>query len=148
MILVIFSKTLTRNFISTATIFVLGSTTGSFLGGVCAEKFGRKKAMLFDGTCMLVGLVMIGFFDSFAVLLAGRYICGSAASSLQTVIPAYTSEISQPAFRNVTAVPYMCWFTGGLCIMLVMGAVMPWSLAVKVMSACPLIFIVGQYQIY
>ena len=97
-----------------ATIFVLGSTTGSLIGGVNAEKFGRKKAMLLEGGLMLIGLTMIGFLKSFPLILTGRYICGHAAGSMQSIIPAYISEISQPPLRNVTGLMFTIVFTSGL----------------------------------
>ena len=113
----------------------MGSTVGAFIGGVNAEKFGRKKAMLFDGLCMFIGLTLIGFCSySFPIILVGRFICGSAASSLQTIVPAYVSEISQPAYRNATGLQYMVCFTLGMVAMLAMGTVLPWALAVKILS--------------
>ena len=124
-------------------MFVLGSTGGAFIGGVNAEKFGRKKAMVFDGVCMLIGWILIGFSSSFPVILTGRFICGSAAASLQTIIPAYVSEISQPGFRNVTGLLYPSYFIFGGSVMLVLGAILPWELVIKILLACPILYLIG-----
>ena len=125
-----------------AAIFVIGSMTGAVSGGLIGEKFGRKKSLLFDSMCMILGFSLMSFFDHFGFIMAGRYICGNAAAAFQVVIPAYTCEITQPKIRPQCSQYLIAFFTGGMCISSVMGAMLPWETVASILIIIPAVFAV------
>ena len=108
-----------------------------------AEKMGRKISMLFDGVCMLFGITLIGFSKSYWVILTGRFICGISGCASQSVIPAYVSEISQPRFRNVSGLMYTMFWNLGQFIMVLLGAMVTWNMAVWIVMIFPLLHVSG-----
>ena len=104
---------------------------------------GRKKSMLFDGFCMLVGVALVGYSKSYGYILTGRFICGNAACALQSVIPSYISEISQPRFRNISGLMYtMSWSLGNF-IMVLLGSMVTWTMAIRIIILFPLLHVIG-----
>ena len=92
---------------------------------------------------MLVGITLIGCTKSYGHILTGRFICGNAACALQSVIPSYISEISQPRFRNVSGLMYTMAWSLGMFIMVLLGSMVTWTIAVRIVILFPLLHVSG-----
>ena len=89
---------------------------------------------------MKTGLICIALpHQIFPLMLIGRYMCGHACSSVQVVAPSYTSEISQPLIRPITSNIFIVTFICGGTIMLVIGALVPWNIAVSITLMWPIL---------
>ena len=62
-----------------ASIIFFGVSIGSLWAGVQSAKIGRKKSLLIGLFLMLTGNIVIGFSQSFALLMVGRVLNGLAA---------------------------------------------------------------------
>ena len=92
---------------------------------------------------MLFGVTLLGFSKSYWIILTGRFICGISGCASQSVIPAYVSEISQPRFRNVSGLMYTVSWNLGQFIMVLLGALVTWSVAVRIVMILPLLHVSG-----
>lgn len=91
---------------------------------------------------MKIGLLCIALPHQFPLMLVGRYLCGHACSSIQVVAPSYTSEISQPLIRPLTSYIFIVIFICGSTIMSVIGALVPWHIAVSITLIWPLLSLI------
>ena len=100
-----------------ASIYVVGSLSGSLCGGWQCGKFGRKKSLVIDCLLFIIGTVSSALAPNFYVLLFSRWLLGHASTSQQVTVPIYVSEISQPQMRTITGpfaiICYACGFAGG-----------------------------------
>ena len=62
-----------------ASIIFFGVSIGSLWAGVQSAKIGRKKSLMIGLFLMLTGNIVIGFSQSFALLMVGRVLNGLAA---------------------------------------------------------------------
>ena len=87
-----------------ASIMVLGSLSGSILGGFQSEKLGRKHSIMIDSVLFMTATIIFVLSKNLNMVLAARYIQGHAVSSSAVAVPLYTSETSQPEVRKITGV--------------------------------------------
>ena len=83
---------------------VLGSLSGSILGGFQSQKLGRKYSIMFDSLLFMTATIIFVLSYNLQMVLAARYIQGHAVSSSAVAVPLYISETSQPEVRKITGV--------------------------------------------
>jgi MFS family permease len=82
-------------------VILLGALLGSSTGGMCANRFGRKRAMGISALLFFVGVLAI-YFSPFAhFFLLGRALQGVAVGIASVVSPMYLSEIAPAAKRGL-----------------------------------------------
>lgn len=126
-----------------ASIFVIGSLTGSLVGGYQCDSLGRRLSMLVDCSVMAAGLLLITFAPSTIFLLIGRFLTGHSSGSNLVAAPIFVSEISHPDLRGTTSTLVMTCYTLGFFLSMLLGALLPWRTAVLVFTATPLISLVS-----
>ena len=93
----------------------IGQVVGALAAGYPMEWYGRKKTF---NVCvvMVTGLVFIQFFArSLKVLLVGELLAGLVLGAFVVIAPAYASEVTPLALRNVaTSYVNLCFVTGQL----------------------------------
>ena len=90
---------------------LIGSFIGSVVGGIISEVRGRKFSMLLDTSLCLAGVLLMAFSTKVWHLLLGRLLTGYCFGSLQSAIPVYTSETTQPSMRKIAGgIEYFCLF--------------------------------------
>lgn len=77
-----------------------GTVLGSLLGGWPADKFGRKKTLLFIGILYVVSAVGCGFANGVGIFIAARIVGGIGIGISTVVAPLYISEIAPPKYRG------------------------------------------------
>jgi predicted MFS family arabinose efflux permease len=67
---------LKKNCIQKASILVLGSLSGSILGGLQSQKMGRKHSIMFDSVLFISATIIFILAKDLNMVLIGRYIQG------------------------------------------------------------------------
>lgn len=81
-------------------IFSIGGLIGSFYVGTIADKIGRKRTTLFHNVIFFVGSFLNATANSFAVLLAGRFIAGIGAGSAIVITLLMINEIAPDQYKG------------------------------------------------
>lgn len=130
-----------------ASIIFFGVSIGSLWAGVQSAKIGRKKSLLIGLFLMLTGNIVIGFSQSFALLMVGRVLNGLAAGSLMVDVPNYCAEITQTPMRPISSAFQMLMNTSGISMAYVIGAILPWRMTVLTFAGLIGMNIVGVWFI-
>jgi len=125
-----------------ASMLLVGSLTGSLMGGWQADFLGRRLSMMADCILLASGVLVVSQARCPAVLLMGRFLSGHGLGSNTVSVPIFVSEISHPDFRGTLGTLTVLFFTSGACIQLLLGALVPWRWAVGLSAVVPLLSIV------
>ena len=77
-----------------------GTVLGSLAGSWPADRFGRKKTLLYVGSLFLIGSLWSAFSQEVYSFMAARFIGGIAIGVSTVAAPLYISEISPPERRG------------------------------------------------
>ncbi|CAE7162939.1 unnamed protein product [Rhizoctonia solani] len=78
-------------------------TVGGFAGSLCADRFlnkGRKHAVSWHATLLIIGTFLMGVASSITMLVLGRLVIGFACGIGICTVPIYLSEVSPPAIQG------------------------------------------------
>jgi sugar porter (SP) family MFS transporter len=78
----------------------LGCIPGALFAGSLADKFGRKKLLIFTALLYIIAALGSGIAGSFVQLVIYRLIGGVAIGMASTLAPIYISEVAPPKFRG------------------------------------------------
>ncbi|KAL1497474.1 hypothetical protein ABEB36_008434 [Hypothenemus hampei] len=98
----------------------LGSAIGPLAAGYCADKLGRKKALLALAIPMVVGFLVLAGADQISLYYLARFLLGLGAGSAFAVVPMYVSEISQPHNRGK--------YGSAMGVLITLGIIYPFSI--------------------
>jgi MFS family permease len=79
---------------------MIGAAIGSLLGGVLADKYGRKPTIISADIIFTVGAVVMAVSPTIPILVIGRFIIGIGVGLAAMVVPVYLSEISPLHLRG------------------------------------------------
>ncbi|KAF0716066.1 Aste57867_3046 [Aphanomyces stellatus] len=96
------------------TSWIVGGAIGAMVSGVPADKFGRKKTLLFNAVVMIVGATIQVLSTDIYVFSFGRMISGIASGAAINVCNVLISEISPCQMRGM--------FTTGLQVGVAVGS--------------------------
>ena len=86
-------------------IFFAGSMGGTLcLGGYAANKYGRRKSLIYVQLLVICGTVMAGgskFMNSYELFLIGRGVTGIGIGCITVIMPLYISEVLPISKRGV-----------------------------------------------
>ncbi|XP_077296953.1 solute carrier family 2, facilitated glucose transporter member 3-like isoform X2 [Arctopsyche grandis] len=88
---------------SIVSIFIIGGVTGSCLGALVADNFGRKGGIILtNGVALLASVFFISSFPSNSVemLLIGRLLVGLSGGLATSIIPMYLIELAPIKVRG------------------------------------------------
>ncbi|KAG8726769.1 hypothetical protein FRC11_014516 [Ceratobasidium sp. 423] len=78
-------------------------TIGGFAGSLGADRFlnkGRKHAISWHASLLIVGTLLMGLANSITVLVLGRLVIGFACGIAICAVPLYLAEVSPPAIQG------------------------------------------------
>jgi SP family arabinose:H+ symporter-like MFS transporter len=81
-------------------IALYGTVVGAIIGSFPANKFGRKKTLLFIGIIFLVSSVGAAIANDVYTFMVFRFLGGFAIGASSVVAPIYISEIAPPKYRG------------------------------------------------
>ncbi|KAI0793791.1 general substrate transporter [Fomes fomentarius] len=94
-------------------LYLVGSLTGCFFAGPCADRYGRRVGMITGSIICIVGAIVQTTARTVSTLMGGRFILGLGATLVQTAGPAYVVEMAYPKYRGVLTGAYQtCFFLG------------------------------------
>lgn len=93
-----------------------GTVAGALLGGIPAEKYGRKKVLIWIGVMFAVSAVGSALAKDPYTFSAFRFIGGIGIGVSSVVAPAYISEISTPLTRGRLGAMYQFNIVFGILI--------------------------------
>lgn len=79
---------------------LIGTVVGSLIAGAPADRFGRKPMLVVVAIAYVVSSLGSGLADSWATLLAFRFLGGLAIGAASVVTPVYIAEVSPARFRG------------------------------------------------
>jgi sugar porter (SP) family MFS transporter len=91
---------------------LLGNLIGAYLGPWTAEKFGARRATLFNGVCCIVSSVRMYLIPTFGLQVVLRVVQGISIGYCATVGPSYVSEISPPSQRGQLGTLFQLFICG------------------------------------
>ncbi|KAF2359664.1 Sugar/inositol transporter [Trinorchestia longiramus] len=110
-----------------SSIVNVGAMLGVVLGGLCINWIGRRDSMVFCFVPNLLGWALIGFATNFAMLVAGRVVCGVAAGLATVAVPTYIGEFASPNIRGLLGSCFQLMVTIGVLYVYVFGAIQCWQ---------------------
>ncbi|XP_040583333.1 solute carrier family 2, facilitated glucose transporter member 1 isoform X2 [Lepeophtheirus salmonis] len=105
-------------------IFALGGMCGGFMGGMIANKLGRKGGLLFNNFIGVFGACSMGsakFAESYELLIVGRFLIGVNCGLNTSLVPMYISEIAPLNLRGGLGTVNQLAVTVGLLISQILG---------------------------
>ncbi|MFI5187948.1 MAG: MFS transporter, partial [Chitinophagales bacterium] len=93
-----------------------GTVLGALIGGIPAEKFGRKKTLFWIGILFAASALGTAFAPSPYIFSFFRFIGGLGIGVSSVVAPTYISEISTPAARGRLGAMYQFNIVFGILI--------------------------------
>jgi len=101
-----------------------GTVLGSLVGGWPADRFGRKKTLLWIGVLYFVGAVGSAFAQNVWIFIAARVIGGLGIGISTVVAPMFISEIAPPKYRGRLAGMFQFNIVFGILIAFVSNALL------------------------
>ncbi|KAJ2356770.1 Bifunctional purine biosynthesis protein PurH [Coemansia erecta] len=78
----------------------LGAWAGSLLSGVAADRFGRKRMLMYNNAFFVGGALLACLATSIAQLAVGRFVSGIGCGVAANVVSTYCSEMSTVRSRG------------------------------------------------
>ena len=81
-------------------IALVGCLTGAMTVGALADRFGRKKLLIVSSVVFLVSAFGTGYFSSFGLFLAARFLSGVGIGIASGLSPTYIAEVAPTHIRG------------------------------------------------
>ncbi|MFI2645329.1 MDR family MFS transporter [Streptomyces sp. NPDC018610] len=81
------------------TVFGIGSGLASFVGGVLADRLGRRAVLLASEALSVIGMVGLGFADTKALVVAGTLVVGVGLNATRPARAAAVADLVDEADR-------------------------------------------------
>src|SRR5215831_9873994 len=101
-----------------------GTVVGSLIGGWPADRFGRRKTLLWIGILYVLGAAGSGLAPNVWIFIAARLIGGLGIGISTVVAPMYISEIAPPKHRGRLAGMFQFNIVFGILIAFVSNALL------------------------
>jgi SP family galactose:H+ symporter-like MFS transporter len=95
---------------------LLGSLGGALVGGMLADRLGRRKLLIFTALVFGLGAIGAALAPGTAWLIAARVVAGAAIGVASFVAPLYVSEIAPVAIRGRLVSVNQVALTSGIVI--------------------------------
>jgi len=87
-----------------ATVFLITAIPSSVFGGICSDKFGRRRTAMVACLPLVAGWIVLSTATSFQILLLGRCLCSFAVWLGYPSSTIFISEVVHPKVRGTLAV--------------------------------------------
>ena len=127
------------SFLSSASLYIVGSFFGSLVAGVQIRYCGRKFTMQTANIVILCGFLASRFGYNVSLLYIGRVLIGYSNGLWQQCAPVYTGEINQAKIRKITGSFFVVSFTFGFALIYTLGSFCYWRDALNYIAIWPIL---------
>lgn len=97
-------------------VVLLGAMTGAIVGGVVADRVGRRATLVWAAGIFIVGSLLAPLATNVAVLIVARAIIGLGIGFTSVTAPVYVSELAPPQSRGMLIGLYQFALTIGIAL--------------------------------
>lgn len=80
---------------------LLGATIGAFVGGLVADRYGRRAALVMIAAAAVIGIVIVTLAPGVGMIVVGRLVQGLAVGAASVCGPLYIAEIAPSRMRGL-----------------------------------------------
>ncbi|KAI6781531.1 Myo-inositol transporter-like protein [Emericellopsis cladophorae] len=91
------------------------------LSSVLADKFGRKRVILFADVLFVAGALVQAYSDTVTGMVAGRCVVGAAVGAASFVVPLYIAEVAPASHRGRLVTMNVLFITLGQAVAYIVG---------------------------
>lgn len=121
-------------------LLAFGAIFGPFAAGFSADRFGRKKTLLFVcGVPFLVSFLMLAFGKCVVLYYVGRFLSGFGVGAVFTVLPNFNSEVAEDSIRGAISSSMNVFVVLGPLFAYAVGpftSIMVFSIICAIIPAC------------
>lgn len=129
--------------------FLIAAAFGALFGGRIADRFGRRRSLLFAGLVFTVGAVVAAFAPGIGVMLLGRVLLGLAVGAASITVPMYVAEIVPADLRGrLVTVNSLMIVVGQLLAYIVNASIaftMDWRLMLLIAGVPSVVLVLGMF---
>ncbi|KAK5646888.1 hypothetical protein RI129_005352 [Pyrocoelia pectoralis] len=115
------------------------SLIGSIFSGVVAERFGRKRSMMFCAVPLFMSWMIYYYSTEFWHIVAALSIHGVTNGLIEAPVLSYVAEVAEPAMRGMLSATTTLFIVLGVFLEFIIGSSMHWKVAALVTSAVPIL---------
>lgn len=97
-------------------IVLVGAMLGAILGGVIADRFGRRATLVAGGIIFIIGSILAPLSPDVWLLIVARMLLGLAIGFTSVTAPVYVSELAPPQSRGALIGLYQFALTLGIAL--------------------------------
>jgi len=97
-------------------IVLIGAMTGAIVGGVVADRIGRRATLVWAAGIFIVGSLLAPLAMNVTVLIVARAIIGLGIGFTSVTAPVYVSELAPPQSRGMLIGLYQLSLTIGIAL--------------------------------
>lgn len=105
-----------------SSVITIGCAVSCLPIGFLMNKFGRKWTMISLVVPFMLGWSLVTFAQNFTMLLAGRFLLGTAGGAFCVSAPQYSSEIAEKEIRGIVGTFFQLLVIAGILIVYTIGA--------------------------
>jgi sugar porter (SP) family MFS transporter len=97
-------------------VVLVGSMAGAVIGGVFADRSGRRATLMWGGLLFIAGSILAPLSPNVFTLIVSRTLLGVAIGFTSVTAPVYVSELAPPQSRGMLIGLYQFALTGGIAL--------------------------------
>jgi len=97
-------------------VVLIGSMLGAIIGGVFADRAGRRATLVWGGVLFIAGSILEPLSPNVFALIVSRILLGVAIGFTSVTAPVYVSELAPPQSRGMLIGLYQFALTGGIAL--------------------------------
>lgn len=97
-------------------VVLIGSMMGAIVGGVFADRTGRRAMLVWGGGLFIAGSILAPLSPNVFTLIVSRTLLGVAIGLTSVTAPVYVSELAPPQSRGMLIGLYQFALTGGIAL--------------------------------
>jgi len=124
-------------------VVLVGSMAGAVVGGVFADRAGRRATLVWGGLLFIAGSALAPLSPNVFTLIFSRALLGVAIGFTSVTAPVYVSELAPPQSRGMLIGLYQFALTGGIALADLVGYLLAGEHAWRLMfglGAIPALF--------
>jgi MFS family permease len=82
-------------------VVLVGSMVGAVVGGIFADRAGRRATLVWGGVLFIVGSILAPLSPNVWALIVARTLLGVAIGFTSVTAPVYVSELAPPQSRGM-----------------------------------------------